>query len=375
MASVTMNLPEIKIDNFETDKDVLTFTAKNINTSIINAIRRVVLSEVPCVVFRTMPYEKSMVDITKNTCRMNNEIIKQRLSCIPIHITDLSIPLDKYVVELNVKNDTNELMYITTENFKIKDIESDRYLVDREVNRIFPKNELTNEHILLARLRPRLSDEIPGESLAFKAKMTIANAKEDSGFNVVSTCSYNFLKDVAAVQEGWAKKEKELRDRGMSEADLLFEKENWMIHDASRLYKKDEFKFIIETIGVFNNRFILAKACDIMMEKLQKVIDDCNSESLTINEAETIMKAYDIILENEDYSLGKSIEYGLHELFYKQTQYLGFVGFRKQHPHDSFSIIRMAFTNEATEKEAVYAVIKSACEKVKIIFEQFKGQL
>ena len=67
MASVTMNLPEVKLDNFETDKDVLTFTAKKIDTSIINAIRRVVLSEIPCVVFRTMPYEKSMVDITKNS--------------------------------------------------------------------------------------------------------------------------------------------------------------------------------------------------------------------------------------------------------------------------------------------------------------------
>ena len=121
------------------------FNAKNIDTSIINAIRRVVLSEIPCVVFRTMPYEKSMVEITKNTSRLNNEILKQRISCIPIHITDLSIPLDKYVVELDMKNDTNEMMYITTQHFKIKDVESDRYLIQKEVERIFPKNEITND--------------------------------------------------------------------------------------------------------------------------------------------------------------------------------------------------------------------------------------
>jgi DNA-directed RNA polymerase subunit L len=353
----------------------LTFNAKNIDTSIINAIRRVVLSEIPCVVFRTMPYEKSMVEITKNTSRLNNEILKQRISCIPIHITDLSIPLDKYVVELDMKNDTNEMMYITTQHFKIKDVESDRYLIQKEVERIFPKNEITNEHILVARLRPRLSDDIPGEELAFTAKMTISNAKEDSGFNVVSTCSYNFLKDVAALPQAWEEKKKELLSKGVSEDEMPFEKENWMIHDANRIYKKDQFNFIIETIGVFDNKSILSKACDVMNVKLQGVIDECSSESLQINEAETMMKAFDIILENEDYSLGKSIEYALHELFFKRNEYLGFVGFRKQHPHDSYSIIRLAFKDEATDKSAIFPVVKTACEKVQAIFSKFKEQL
>ena len=372
---MAMNLPEVKIDNFETSGDVLTFNAKNINTSIINAIRRIVLSEIPCVVFRTMPYEKSLVTITKNNSRLNNEIIKQRLSCIPIHITDLSIPLDKYVVEVDVTNDTNEIMYVTTKDFKIKDVESDKYLIESEVNRIFPKNELTNEHIMLARLRPRLSDDIPGESLAFTAKMTISNAKEDSGFNVASTCSYHFLKDVAAVQEAWVQKEKELRTRAMSDADIISHKENWMIHDANRFYKKDHFSFIIETVGVFDNRSILAKACDIMNEKLQKVIDDCVSDSLTVNTAETMMNAFDVILENEDYTLGKSIEYALHDIFYKQADYLGFVGFRKEHPHDLHSVIRLSFKQQDTDKNVVHSTIKTACEQLQLVFKGFRDQL
>ena len=36
----------------------------------------------------TFPHEKNKANIEINTTRFNNEIIKQRLSCIPIHITD-----------------------------------------------------------------------------------------------------------------------------------------------------------------------------------------------------------------------------------------------------------------------------------------------
>lgn len=371
----TMRIPKMQLDNIEASNDVLTFNVKNINVSLINAIRRIVLSEIPTVVFRTMPYEKSLVNITKNTTRLNNEIIKQRLSCIPIHISDLSIPLDKYVVELDVKNNTNEMVYVTTRDFKIKDTESDKYLIDKEVQRIFPKNELTNEHILLARLRPQLNEDIPGEELAFNAKMVISNAKEDSGFNVVSTCSYEFLKDVSRVQAEWSKKEKELRNAGVNEDDIDFEKSNWMIHDAKRITYNDQFRFIIETIGVFDNKSILHKACDIINSKIQSVIDDCNNQTLEITSGETLMKSFNIILHNEDYTLGKCIEYGLNEMYYKQNSVLGFVGFRKKHPHDSYSIINIAFKDEGTDKETIYPIVKHVCETVKEVFDDFKSQL
>lgn len=371
----SMNLPKVKLDNFEISNDFMTFTMKNINVSLVNALRRTILSEIPCVVFRTMPYEKSLVNISKNTTRLNNEIIKQRISCIPIHITDLSLPLEKYVVELDVKNDTNEIIYVTTKDFKIKDIESDKYLIDKEVHRIFPPNEITKEHILIARLRPQLSDDIQGETLTINAKMTISNAKEDSGFNVVSTCSYEFLKDVARIQSEWNKKEKELRNNGMNEEEISFEKDNWILHDAKRIYLEDQFKFIIETIGVFDNKTLINKSCDIINRKFQSIIDECDNQTLKILDGETLMKSFNIILENEDYTIGKCIEYGLYELYYKKQQLLTFVGFKKKHPHDTYSIINISFKDETLSKESIYPIIKLVCELVKEIFEDVKNQM
>ena len=49
---------------------------------------------------------------------MNNELIKQRLSCIPIHINDKDFPYKDYLLEVDVKNDSEDVVYVTTENFK-----------------------------------------------------------------------------------------------------------------------------------------------------------------------------------------------------------------------------------------------------------------
>ena len=39
--------------------DILKFTISNINVSLANAIRRIILSDIPCIVFETLPHEKN----------------------------------------------------------------------------------------------------------------------------------------------------------------------------------------------------------------------------------------------------------------------------------------------------------------------------
>ena len=57
----------------------------------------------------------------------------------------------------------------------------------------------------------------------------------------------------------------------------------------------------------------------------------------------TIPNCFDIILENEGYTLGKVIEHLLHDKFYEKGKILTYVGFQKPHPHIDTSLIRMAF--------------------------------
>jgi DNA-directed RNA polymerase subunit L len=54
-----------------------------------------------------------------------------------------------------------------------------------------------------------------------------------------------------------------------------------------------------------------------------------------------------VILEEEDYTLGLILEHFIFKMFYQEEEELQFIGFKKYHPHDDYSVIRMAFKNSS----------------------------
>jgi DNA-directed RNA polymerase subunit L len=83
----------------------------------------------------------------------------------------------------------------------------------------------------------------------------------------------------------------------------------------------------------------------------------------------------DIVLKGEDYTIGKVIEYILHEQYYKKDKELSYIGFIKKHPHDDYSIIRMAFSGNSEtglSDSNVHTMIRFACDIGKNIFNNIK---
>ena len=148
------------------ENDIYKFTLSNINVSLANALRRTILSDIETLVFYTETYEDNKCNIHINTSRLHNEIIKHRLSCIPIHMKNLDLLPDKYILEVNVLNDTDNVMYITTEDFKIRNKTNNNYLTNNETRSIFPPNNKTQSYIDFVRLRPKIGDYIQGEQLS-----------------------------------------------------------------------------------------------------------------------------------------------------------------------------------------------------------------
>ena len=113
---------EPSLENKSEKNGILTFTLKNINVSLANALRRIIIAGIPTIVIRTMPHEKNDVEIEVNTTRLNNEILKQRISCIPIHIGD-HIPLEElkeYEVLIDQNNESDTIQLMTTKDFQNK---------------------------------------------------------------------------------------------------------------------------------------------------------------------------------------------------------------------------------------------------------------
>ena len=365
-----------QIELIETVDDSFGFTLSGINVSLANAIRRVILSEIPLVVFRTTPNEQNKCNIIANTSRLNNEIIKQRLSCIPIHIRDTSdFPLKNFIMEVNVENNTDTIMFVTTEDFTIKDLVSGKMLPKDKVREIFPADDHTGYYIDFVRLRPRISDELPGERIHLTCEFDIGNAKEDGMFNVVSTCSYGNTIDIAAQDAELAKKRQFWKDEGKSEKEIDFESKNWKLLEGKRIYKKDSFDFIVKSVGIYSNNEIVDMACSIMVDKLKAVNEIIEKDELEIEKAQnTMSNSFDIILENEDYTIGKTLEYFLYSKYFKvdeEKRLLNFCGFKKMHPHDDESIIRVAY-KQVVDKAIIYGHLQECIRDSIAIFEDLK---
>jgi len=166
--------------------------------------------------------------------------------------------------------------------------------------------------------------------------------------------------------------------------DIEFAKKDWLSLDANRYFVPNSFDFTIETIGVYRNVDLVKMACDIMMNKINTFKENLNKnpELITplINKT-TIPQAFEIILENEDYTLGKVIEYMLYKNYYEESKILSFCGFRKPHPHIPISIIRIAyhpdFKNDGDDsiealKSFTLQILNECCDSSREIYASIK---
>lgn len=370
----------LKVTDIKEEDGLLTFTISDIDVSYVNGIRRTILSDIPIVVFKTTPYEENKANIMINTSRLNNEIVKQRLSCIPICITDANFTnLQKnYLLELDVENKTDTELIVTTKDFKIRDLVTNNFLEDGAVKKIFPPfipPTGNNEYYIdFLRLRPKISDEIPGERIKLTCEFSVSSARDDSMFNVTGTCSYGCTPDYEKMEEQLEIRKQKWKDEGKKESEIKFEAYNWKLLEGLRYVKPYSFDFVLESVGIYENTEIILKAVDILNKKMTMLIENLEKDEIDIHASNnTVENCYDVILENEDYTIGNILNYELYTIFYIDFKMLDYVGFKKEHPHDSDSILRVALTDKTKGISTVKTILKSVMEQSLKRLESIKG--
>lgn len=388
------------------------FTLTNIDVSLVNALRRVCLANISTFVMKD-----DDIDISNNTTRFNNEIIKQRIQCIPVHILDntdeidgseyikvsqgeynaihpstLDQSVDTIILKINKTNKLQTTEYVTTQDIGLyKSIDDETEIQynysnggkDQKVKLssiVFPPDPITNNHIVIARLKPPVDTTLPGESLTLTAKFSLGTAKENGSFNVVSTCAYENKVHEEKSNIQWKIKEKQLELSGVAGSQLNLEEKNWKLLDGRREQYRDNkgnvhnlcvenaFNIKIETIGVFSNIVILHKACLIMQNKcdmFRTSIETNNSSHVKIahNQNTTQPYEYCATLHDEDYTIGNPlVNYIYTNLYGKEFTFqinttdnesndddslvkmvLTFIGFKVPHPHIPDGIIRIIY--------------------------------
>lgn len=309
------------------EKGILSFQLSGVDKSFANAIRRTLIGNIP---IQVMKPDDCVIHV--NTSRFTNEMIKLRLSCIPIHETNINKQL---TIECSKKNETTHLIYVTTEDFTPK---------------LFPptKVEKTDRFIDWLRLRP-------DEEISFSCKTSIGTSNQCGAYNSVATCSYGCTKDVAASERAWGEKER------------LITKEDWDFLDGKRYIIPNSFDFILETIGVFTNQQLLTLSSTILILQLEQC-----AKSVTITPAlTTIEDCFDVSITGDytigtitipmqgDYTIGKLLEYELYQRFIAKE--ITYVAFYKKHPHDTVGILRVA--SKGATPETIRAMVEAASEE------------
>lgn len=337
------------------------FTINDLNVSLANAIRRVILSDIATVVFTDAD-----INISVNTTRQNNEIIKHRLRCLPIHTLTPADNLADYEVVVQVENPTTETMWVTTEHFRVRDKRTKKFI---DSSRIFPPTLLGANgafgepcYIDVVRLRRKVADR-PAEQIAFTCQFSVGTAKQDSAYNVVSLISYGNPVDPDKAEAHWRDIKLPALLQKNADLDVEFAKRDFDLLDRQRFMQPDAFKFVIKSVGPYAANAIMHKALAHLVDKLDAFKTNCTADGILVPSQSSLAQGYDVLLKNDEgYTIGKIIEYELFAALYEGSAELSYVGFRKPHPHIDDCLLRLAFKDPNTTRSYVQTCLGKAAD-------------
>ena len=297
---------------------IFTVEIKNVDLSVVNAIRRIILTNIPVVGFKGE--DDTSLQVIVNNGSLHNEIMLHRFGLIPIHFTEEeteNFVQEDYEFEIDVNNETENRINVTSEDFKVR--KNGMELTSTDVKRLFPPNYITKSYILITRLQK-------GQHLHVKGHAIKTTANISSSFCPVSLSNFKYITDPKEAVK----------------ADNVLDKE--------RAYLKNEygepiaFQFEIETENALTPKYLFTKAIEILMNKIHKINENINNLEIRegVNNA-----GYEIVFENEDDTLGSFLQSLMYDHYIRQknktekNRDVTYVGYYCPHPLDTTMIVKI----------------------------------
>lgn len=348
--------------NFETHTpNHISFEITDVDLSIVNALRRIVLSEIPNVALAFDPLLESNPDITfkVNTSPLHNEFLGHRLSLIPICLSHNEIDAferDKYKFVLKVKNTGTEVVSVTTKDIVIYDSANKRLPPDFHA-RVFPINPTTKQHILIVKLRPNLNNKDFGEELDIEWYASKNVAQIHSRWAPVSCCSmWNKIDETKAQHALMEKLAGVQAPDQINAIKQRFETLEKYRHFVVNEYDEPcHFHFQVESECAMTPTYIFGKAMDVLLDKLssfRRQVEEANG--VEIIASHTNHQMFDVSLENETFTITNVLQSMIYnhairdKMFYKPSAPLSYIGYFQPHPLDNKMVIKLKFDNAVT---------------------------
>ncbi len=307
------------------------FEINDVDLSIINGIRRTIITDIPIVGF--VGEEEPSINIISNNGPLHNEFLIHRLGLIPVNLTEEEIENytddDNYEFEINEKNNTSSIKNIYTDCIIGK--KNDKPFTKKELERIFPKNNITKNGILITRLRP-------DEELICIMKCKKKTARFNASFCPTSLCNLSYIQDT---------------EQSSKEPNLL---------NKERLYFKNKYgdpskiKFDVEIINGITVKYLFTKAIDIIIDKLNNLIENLNDNIIKIEKFQDLESTFEFHIENEDDTIGNIIQSITHNNYIRNNKkYLdniicSYIGYICPYPLKYLMVLRITLENQKDTK-------------------------
>ncbi len=384
-ANLSIKTPSNIFQNFKkVDNKTITFTLSPTDVAYANTLRRMILTGVQTVAFRSDMDDKGRttnVMILSNSTPMTNEMLADRIGLIPISVRNPHRwNPDRFQFKLAVNNPNPEPMDVTTDMIQVFEIKKDGTEVPiKDGNRnFFHPDEITGTTALLAILKGKRPGQ-KAEEIVLEATATTGYGREHARFIPVSQCAYRYTRDDDdkrrdTMFKNWlAKSKKETRELEKIEAEKLAAfKREYDTMEIDRCYLQDgdgepySFDFTVESIGTMDPELIVQRALQSIITMCAKyaTIYEALPQDMRKAPADARMEGFDFTFMGQDHTLGNLLQSYIDLNLLDSTK-VTYVGYKIPHPLRDEMVLRIGVAGgQEVDARRVVSSAADGCAKL-----------
>jgi len=397
-----MSTFSVDINNTELKENTLHFhivgsPEYGLDKSIVNSIRRTLISEIPCVAFRVEEGTTKDLLMEVNNTSLHNEFLLHRLSMIPLYI-DPETYENQYLFYLNVKHSGSQpFRFVTTDDIQIFPLKEGVMLDDTfDLDKYDMKKPLSKEQhkeifrpfvfrgkefpILITELKSTDTDGVSQELICYGSP-SVSDGREHARWKCCSDAIYTFLHNeelFMKIANDKAGIKKIIDD---DERDKFIE--NLRVSEGERFFYRDifnepnQYTFTITSLHYLSGKDLFLKAIDIMEEKLdimkQHFINiTTGGDTTIIVETHVNENSYNFTLAGQNDTLGNVLQSHIVNKYTEKDSLISFCAYKKSHPLEEYINLYLTLNPEnevygKSEEMKMNAIVKFMDEVIEDI--------
>lgn len=403
MTTFSVDIDEVTLQDTTLAFQLKGSTEYGLDKSIVNSLRRTLLSEIPCVGFRVEEGEHKDLIMETNNTSLHNEFLLHRMSMIPIYL-DPSTYEHQYLFYLNVKHESaHPFRFVTTDDIQVfplkdgyeagEDISLDDYDMKNPLSSLQHK-DIFRPYVFRGKEYPILLTELKAtdtegvsQELVCYGSPSISDGREHARWKCCSHAMYTFLPNeelfmkVANDKAGIKKILDDDERATFIESLRVAESERYFYRDIFN--EPNHYTFTLTSIHYLSSKDLFLVANEVMQDKLELIKQHfinltTGGETTVIVEPHVNENNYHFKICGQNDTLGNVLQSHIVNKYTEKDSIIGFCGYKKSHPLEEYINLYLGLnpSNEVfgkSEEMKMNALIKFMDEVIEDLLSIYRA--